>query len=196
VKKLLAWHFVAQDRILANGSGLLVEPGYVYSEPDGELKMCEHGMHFSVDPFDALQYAPGPWLCRVRCWGDVKLGSDKGVCRHREVISMVDISRAMRLFACWCVRETPLPDGRKVWDLLIDGRSRTAVEVAERHACGGATDEELAAAWDSARAAAWAAGDSARAAGDSARAAARAVHRAEFGRLVARELARPKAAKS
>ena len=77
-----------------------------------------------------------------------------------------------RKFACRCVRETPLADGRKVWDLLTDARSRAAVECAERHAEGQATDEELAAAW-AAAVAAWAAARAAgAAAGDAAWAAA------------------------
>jgi hypothetical protein len=86
--------------------------------------------------------------------------------------------KALRLFACWSVRNTPLADGRKVWDLLTDERSRSAVEVAERYAVGAASDEELAASWAAARAAAWdaardAAWDAARAAAwDAARAAA------------------------
>jgi len=58
---------------------------------------------------------------------------------------------SLRLFACWCVRETPLGDGRKVWNLLTDPRSRNAVEVAERFAVGKATREELAVAYRSAR---------------------------------------------
>jgi hypothetical protein len=81
--------------------------------------------------------------------------------------------KKLRAFACWCVRETPIPDGRKVWDLLTDDRSRRAVEVAERFIRDEATAEELAAArdaawdaardaardaaWDAARDAAWAA---------------------------------------
>ncbi len=66
-----------------------------------------------------------------------------------------------RLFACWCVRHTPLPDGRSVWDLLTLPGSRRAVEVAEGFARGTATDEERGAAWDAASwaaAAAWATG--------------------------------------
>ncbi len=39
--------------------------------------------------------------------------------------------KVWRIFACWCARETPLIDGRKVWDLLTDKRSRHSVEVAE-----------------------------------------------------------------
>jgi hypothetical protein len=68
-----------------------------------------------------------------------------------------------RLMAVAFVRETPLHDGRNVVDLATDERSLKALEVAELHALGRATDGELAAAWDaawgaaSAGAAAWAA---------------------------------------
>lgn len=62
--------------------------------------------------------------------------------------------KALRLYACACVRSTPLGDGRTVWDLLTDERSRNAVQVAERYANGQATDKELNAARDAARAAA------------------------------------------
>jgi hypothetical protein len=63
----------------------------------------------------------------------------------------------LRLFGCWCVRNTKLADGRTVWDLLTDERSRRAVEVAEAHIDGKATSAELAAAWAAAWDAAWAA---------------------------------------
>ncbi len=61
--------------------------------------------------------------------------------------------REIRLYAVWCARQ--------VQHLMIDPRSLAALDVAERHADGLATDAELAAA-----------GAAARAAGDSARAAA------------------------
>ena len=64
-------------------------------------------------------------------------------------------SRLWRLFAVRCARH--------VQHLMTDPRSIEALDVAERHANGLATDEELAAAraaaraaaWDAARAAAW-----------------------------------------
>jgi hypothetical protein len=59
-----------------------------------------------------------------------------------------------RLFACWCVRHTPLLNGGSVWDLLVDPRSRRAVEVAERFARRQASIEERDSAW---AAACWAA---------------------------------------
>jgi hypothetical protein len=81
-----------------------------------------------------------------------------------------------RLFAVWCARQ--------VEHLMTDQRSKDALDVAERHAHGEATDKELDAAWDAAwaaaraaaRDAAWAAArDAAR---DAALAAAWAAARA------------------
>ena len=61
--------------------------------------------------------------------------------------------KVWRLYAVWC--------GRQVQHLMTDQRSVAALDVAERHASGDATDAELAAAldaaWDAADAAAWAA---------------------------------------
>ena len=95
--------------------------------------------------------------------------------------AMPEHNKHWRLYAVWCARQ--------VQHLMTDARSVAALDVAERHAHGTASDQELAAAraaaWDAARAAAWAAAwDAARAAawaaardaaGDAARAAARAA---------------------
>ena len=74
-----------------------------------------------------------------------------------------------RRYAVWCARQ--------VQHLMTDPRSLAALDVAERHAAGHATDQELAAAraaaWD-----AWAAWD---AAGDAAGAAAWAAAWAAAG---------------
>ncbi len=73
--------------------------------------------------------------------------------------------REWRSYAVWCARQ--------VQRLMTDERSVAALDVAERHAHGQATDAELDAAWD----AAWdATRDAARvAAWDAARNAARAA---------------------
>jgi hypothetical protein len=81
--------------------------------------------------------------------------------------------------ALWCLRAEPQHDrlwrmvavrcARTAQHLMTDARSLAALDVAERHANGLATDAELAAAWDAARAAAW------DAAWGAARAAARAA---------------------
>jgi hypothetical protein len=78
----------------------------------------------------------------------------------------------LRKLACRFVRETPLADGLKVWDLLGDERSRIAIEVAELFADGKATETEMAAAAAAAAAYAY---DAAYAARVAAYAAARAA---------------------
>ena len=69
--------------------------------------------------------------------------------------------REMRLYAVWSARQ--------VQHLMTDPRSLAALDVAERHANGAATNAELTAAG----AAAWAAEDAARAAAGAAVDAAR-----------------------
>lgn len=54
--------------------------------------------------------------------------------------------RALRLFAVWCARHTPLRDGRVTGDLLADPRLRAALDVAERYAHGRASEWELSVA--------------------------------------------------
>ena len=61
--------------------------------------------------------------------------------------------KVWRLYAVWC--------GRQVQHLMTDQRSVAALDVAERHASGDATDAELAAALDAASDAAWDAADAA-----------------------------------
>ncbi len=111
--------------------------------------------------------------------------------------AMPEHDKHWRLFAVWCARQ--------VQHLMRDQRSISALDVAERHARGNATDAELSAAWaatwaadratagaaraasDADRAAsdaAWAAASaSARAAGDAARDAGDAARDAQAARL-------------
>lgn len=74
-----------------------------------------------------------------------------------EILKIQIEPKAFRLFAVWCARNTPLPDGRKTGDLLKDPRSLAALEIAERYALGRATIQELNEGIDAARAAASAA---------------------------------------
>ena len=60
-------------------------------------------------------------------------------------IDNADDDKDVRLFAIWCARQ--------VDQLMTDARSTAALDVAERHAHGLATDDELAAARAAARSA-------------------------------------------
>ena len=107
---------------------------------------CEEGRKWAIANCQTMQEAwdnaPDPrWV--------VWIATRPGVLTDRE----------LRLFAVWCARQ--------VQHLMTDQRSLDALDVAERHANGQATDEELSAARDAAWAA-WAAWDSARAAARTA----------------------------
>ena len=94
--------------------------------------------------------------------------------------AMPEHDKHWRLYAVWCARQ--------VQHLMTDQRSISALDVAERHATGEATDAELCAAWAAARAAAGAAAVAARtaawdAAGDAAWDARDAARDAQAARL-------------
>ena len=94
----------------------------------------------------------------------------------------------LRKLACRFIQETPIADGRKVWDLLTDERSRKAVEVAEAYADGKATKEDMAAAYAASDAAAYAVSD------DAAKAAYAAAKAASDAAAYATAYAAAKAA--
>lgn len=96
--------------------------------------------------------------------------------------SASEYDKEWRLFAVWCARQ--------VQHLMTDPRSVDALDMAERHVQGLATDDELTAAWEAARAAARVAGDAARVAGDAAWAAAEAAARAAAEAAQTREFLR------
>jgi hypothetical protein len=99
--------------------------------------------------------------------------------------------RKLIAFAAWCARNTPLADGRKVWDLLTDQRSRDGVEAAERYAAG--KPARAAAAWAAAACADAARAAAARAAAARAAAAWAAAACADAARAAAARAAAARA---
>ena len=163
--KWLGWHFLPEDGRLRWGTREVVVAGKTCAAT-GPLKMCENGMHASRRLIDALDYAPGPIVCRVNLLGERLDQDDKSVARSRRVLWMLDATNLLHEFACQCAEDSlALVENP-------DPRSVKAIAVKRAWLRGEATDEDLAAA----RAAAWAAaGDGAAAwvwAGDAAGAAA------------------------
>jgi hypothetical protein len=136
-----AWHFVGST--LRNGQP--VPPDGEWLEYDGPLPiiMCERGLHASVDPFDALTYAPGATLCRVTLDGDILADTDKHVATRRIIHARRDMEANLRAFARRCAL-----DVIHLWD--------APVVVREYLETGDETKREAAreAAWGAARAAA------------------------------------------
>ena len=193
----LAWHFAGTQ--MRDGSRLGA-PGEVETY-DGPLEMCESGLHASERLLDALKYAPGSLLRRVRLSGEILRGDDKLVASRREVLWECDMTPALRLFARRCafdvahlldmppiVREYLMTGREGIGYAARNAASAAAGAAARAAARNASSDAAMAAARAAASAAASAAAraaaeDSARAAaGDAARAAAK---EAQERRLVA-----------
>ena len=149
-ERKLGWHFIKGDKLR---DGTTAPADGEWLEFSGPLKMCESGLHFSLQPFDALQYAPGETLCLVEYGGKVIMGDDKGVCSRRRIIARMDATKLLRYFARqqaisvldhW-TQEPP----QGVLDYLMgDDAARDAARDA---ACAAARDAAKDAAWAAAR---------------------------------------------
>jgi hypothetical protein len=196
---ILAWHFLPDDRKLRFAPYTPVEPGQVL-RVEGPLELCRRGLHASIRPLDALQYAPGSIVCRVEMGGDILHGDDKLCASERKTLWVADATNALHEFACLCAERELLrrrragcePD-KRCWAAIEAKRAWLRGEIDDK-ALAAAADAAWAAArdaaaraaaWDAADAAAWAAADAAWdaadaawAAADAADAAARAAARA------------------
>ena len=171
-RKIKAWHFLADDYRLKYGDRRKVQAGsrLVY---DGVPKLCCRGFHGSRRVIDALQYAPGPIVCRVVISGDIVEGDDKLVGGTREILWTLDATWELHHFACWCA-ERALKHAK-----VTDARSWKAIETKRLWIDGLATDDELSAA----RSAAWSAARGV-VDGDAARGAAWSTARNAVGSAI------------
>ena len=166
-----AWHFVGDT--LRDGRPIPLDGEWL--SHDGELVMCESGLHASKRIVDALNYAPGKTICRVEVDGDIIHDDDKLVASKRKILWRIDGEAVLQAFARRCALQVvhlwAAPD--VVVEFLTTGKEylRDAAWAASWNAAWNAA---WAASWDAARAAAWdAAREAARnAAWDAARDAA------------------------
>ena len=175
---VLAWHFVGATL----RDGRPVPPDGEWLVHDGEVVPRSSGLHASERLIDALEYARGSTICRVKLRGDLKREDDKLAGRERRILWRVDGERLLREFARKCaldvihlwdapnvvrryletgdesIRQSAMKAARTV--------ARTAAEAAVWAAdnTGNAENAARAAAWDAAEAAAW---DAARAAAEA-----------------------------
>ena len=95
MKKNLAWHFVG-DKLRDDRP---VPKDGVWLEHKGPLVMCDSGLHFSKEPFDALAYAPGETLCLVEIGGKIVHDTNKGICSRRKIIARMNATELLRYHA-------------------------------------------------------------------------------------------------
>ena len=152
MKQILAWHFIGNA--LRDGSAIPADGEWLKVKTP--LSLCNHGLHASLNPFDALQYAPGATLCRVALRGDIVHGDDKLCASERMIICRMDATELLRYFARMqalsVVHLWDAPD--VVLDYLMTGdySIRDAAWYAARAAARDAARDP---AWDAARTAAW-----------------------------------------
>jgi hypothetical protein len=191
------WHFARTDRKLGYKDGRLIEVGAIH-KVDATPKCCAAGLHGSIRAIDALAYAAGPIISRVRIWGMLDKQSDKLCGKVREYLAVSDATEELRSFARWCalhvihlwnvpeiVRQYLETGDESIratardaaWTAAMDVAGDAAMAAANTAAWAAAGDAAMDVAGDAARAAAntaaWAAaGDAAR---DTAWAAVRAA---------------------
>ena len=191
-KELIGWWWCTSERTLPHGDGREIKIGERLTVT-GKIIPCQNGLHASRRALDALQYAPGEIVCRVRLSGTIVEEQDKAAASERTVLAMADAGNLLHEFACWCAEQALKREQDQQRE--PDPRCWAAIEAKRQWLKGDITDEQLVAAraaaraaaredawedaWAAAREDAWAAaweaarGDAWAAAREAARAAAR-----------------------
>ncbi len=174
-KSLLAWHFLSEDRRTAHDEEIAVVAGQTLKMRP-PVQLCSRGYHASVRAIDALQFAPGPIVCRVKLHGTVVLDTDKAVATRRTCLWIADATRTLHEFALWCAEQAL--EQQKAIGFNPHEDSWKALQVKRLWLDDEATDDELSAARSAARSAAWSAAWSA------ARSAARSAQNEQLERML------------
>ncbi len=139
-QKVRAWHWLNASRKLGYEDGRTVTEGEWLHAGQLPPILCRQGMHASVSPLHALQYAPGPVICRVEVRGDIQAGEDKIVGEERCVLWMVDATDTLRKFARLCAL-----DHIDKWDReavaerrIVTGAHCFGCTAGAGSSCGGA----------------------------------------------------------
>ena len=172
-KSVIAYHFTNEK--LRDGSP--IPKRGVWLKHKGAVVPCQSGLHASLHPFDALQYAPGNMLHLVEVRGGIqKINDDKIVARERKIIKTINAEKIMRDFARWNALKV-----LHLWPNPPDVVMRF-LKTGDESLRAAAVDAAVDAAVAAARAAAGAAARAA--AGAAARAAFIKKSRRKFAQMV------------
>ena len=181
-KKIKAWYFAPPDNKLGYGDKRKIVVGRThkvklpftdsYGLVWGKPSCCHAGLHASIAPCDALEYARSSLVYRVELSGAMDVASDKIAATERTYLWGYDAEPVLRRFARMCAI-----DVIHLWDApdVVVHYLKTGDESIRDAAMAAAMATERAAAWAAAREATWAAARAATwaAARTDARAAAR-----------------------
>ena len=160
---IYGWHFLYEGHKLRDGT--TTPKNGKWLEVQNPV-ICERGLHGSLTPYDALQYAPGPILCLCEFSEPAEQHDNKFVSSRRRIIARMDTTEMLRYYARMkALSVVHLWDAPEVvLDYLMTGdKSIRLVALSEawsaaRSATWSAAE---AAAWSAARSAAWSAAESA-----------------------------------
>lgn len=131
---ILAWHFTGDT--LRDGRDIPAVGEVLRHE--GPIELCALGLHASERAIDALAYAPGPMIHRVRCGVDIQRQQDKLVCRERAILWSANAEIVLRAFArSWALSVRHLWDMPQIVATYLetgDESLRSAAESAARSA--------------------------------------------------------------
>lgn len=128
----LGWWFSISDT-LPHGDGRKIVIGETLTV-EGPIVPCERGLHDCPDPFDALQYAPGALLWRVRRGGVSVQDGDKWASSERTALAKRDATEMLRAFervaagaaahaaawaAAWDARAAAWAAARKLFNEMV-----------------------------------------------------------------------------
>jgi len=150
MKAVTGWWFSA-GKVLPHGDNRKIRLGITH-HVDGDIVLCQHGLHLSVRPLDALKYATSPIIWRVRGSGVIVAGSDKCACSDRTYLAGgIDVTDVLRKFARLCVLDVihlwKAPDVVVKYLRTGDENLRAATSVLAG-AAGAAGAAAFAAFWD------------------------------------------------
>ncbi len=152
------WHFLPEDRRLRDGEPAPADG--VALRYEGPLELCTSGLHASRRILDALRYAPGPIVCRVRLGEEIIEGGDKLVATERTILWRYDATEVLQAFARACASDVLyLWDAPSIIRYYLSTGDESLREAAKAEAAAWAAAqaaETVAVAEAAAWAAAWA----------------------------------------
>ena len=167
-KKVRAYWF---GDVLGYGDGR-VPKRWITHKVKGTPVLCSHGLHASVHPADAIQYANTSSLWLVELSGIVIHGRDKAAANRRKYIKQIDATKVLYAYARWCASrclkhwkvDPPMVVVKylQTGDEKLRSAAESAAESAARSAARSAAESAArSAAWSAAWGAAWSAAESA-----------------------------------
>lgn len=93
----IAWWFAKEPKLPHGDNRKVIIGETLTVEPP--LVLCEHGLHWSLEPFDALNYATGNLLYKVKPIGDFILDHEKGCSVGRMALETHDIKELLYYYA-------------------------------------------------------------------------------------------------